>query len=61
MTASGLKDRVVIVTGGVAGIGRAVALRFAEEGARVACWDVTDQGADDLLKEIANEAGKDCS
>ena len=58
MTASGLKDRVVIVTGGVAGIGRAVALRFAEEGARVACWDVIDQGADDLLKEIAERGGE---
>jgi 3-oxoacyl-[acyl-carrier protein] reductase len=35
-----MKDRVVIVTGGAAGIGRATARRFAQDGARVAVWDV---------------------
>jgi 3-oxoacyl-[acyl-carrier protein] reductase len=35
-----MKDKVVIVTGGAAGIGRATARRFAEGGARVAVWDV---------------------
>ncbi len=37
-----LKDRVVIVTGGASGIGLATARRFAEEGARVATWDVKE-------------------
>ncbi|HTP84614.1 MAG TPA: 3-oxoacyl-ACP reductase FabG [Alphaproteobacteria bacterium] len=37
-----LKDRVVIVTGGAAGIGLATARRFAQEGCRVASWDVKD-------------------
>src|SRR5262245_11230686 len=37
-----MKDRVVIVTGAAAGIGLATARRFAEEGCRVASWDVKE-------------------
>jgi 3-oxoacyl-[acyl-carrier protein] reductase len=46
MIETGLKDKVVIVTGAAAGIGRATARRFAEEGCRVASWDVTDGQAE---------------
>jgi 3-oxoacyl-[acyl-carrier protein] reductase len=42
MIETGLQDRVVIVTGAASGIGKATARRFAEEGCRVASWDVEE-------------------
>src|ERR1700687_3793662 len=45
MIETGLRNKVVIVTGAAAGIGRATARRFAQEGCRVAAWDVRDGDA----------------
>ena len=42
MIDTGLNAKVVIVTGAAAGIGLATARRFAQEGCRVASWDVRD-------------------
>ena len=58
MIETGLKERVVIVTGAAAGIGRATALRFAAEGARVAAWDVSDRGADELVEQLGAAGGE---
>ena len=48
----GLQDKVVIVTGGAAGIGRATAMRFAEEGARVSIWDVNAEAGAATLADL---------
>jgi 3-oxoacyl-[acyl-carrier protein] reductase len=42
MIETGLQGKVVIVTGAAAGIGKATAARFAQEGCHVASWDVRD-------------------
>lgn len=55
---SGLREKVVVITGAGAGIGRATALRFAEEGARIAAWDVSDKAAAQLESAIKWAGGE---
>ena len=57
---TGLGGKVVIVTGAAAGIGKATALAFAGEGARVAAWDVVDTGADGLVAQLRAAGGDAC-
>ncbi len=45
MIETGLRDKVVIVTGAAAGIGQATAQRFAQEGCHVAAWDIKEGAA----------------
>jgi len=47
-----LKDKVVLVTGGARGIGKAIALRFAQEGCDIAIGDVEVQEAENTRTEI---------
>ncbi len=54
----GLKDKVVIVTGGAGGIGAAVCRRFGEAGAQVAVFDINQDAAEKVAGEIRDAGGK---
>lgn len=58
MIETGLRDKVVIVTGAAAGIGRATATAFAGEGARVGAWDVDDKNSEELVQELTAAGGE---
>ena len=52
----GLKDKVVIVTGGAHGIGKAYCSSFAKAGARVVIADIDKPGAEAAASEIGAQA-----
>ncbi len=51
-----LQDKVVIVTGGAAGIGRATAAAFEREGATAVVWDMTTEPKIDVTSRESVEA-----
>jgi NAD(P)-dependent dehydrogenase (short-subunit alcohol dehydrogenase family) len=51
-----LDGRVAVVTGGASGIGRATALRFLAEGARVVVGDLNSDGGNALAAEVGDQA-----
>ena len=53
-----LSDRVAIVTGGARGIGRAIALKFADEGCSVVVSDISMKEANDTILEITGKSNK---
>ena len=54
-----LSDKVAVVTGGASGIGRALCLRFAQEGARaVVVADQNEAGAEAVAAEVAGAGSR---
>jgi 3-oxoacyl-[acyl-carrier protein] reductase len=51
-----LKDRVALITGGAAGIGKATAQRFVEEGAHVVICDVNTEAGQAAVTELGPNA-----
>jgi NADP-dependent 3-hydroxy acid dehydrogenase YdfG len=52
------QDRVVVVTGASAGVGRAVARAFGQQGARVALIARTEEALEDAAREIERAGGE---
>jgi 3-oxoacyl-[acyl-carrier protein] reductase len=53
-----LENRIALVTGGGSGIGRAIALLFAEEGARVVVNDVKREAAEKTVEAMGGARGR---
>jgi 3-oxoacyl-[acyl-carrier protein] reductase len=51
-----MQEKVVLVTGGAAGIGKATALRFAEEGALVVICDLNEAVGHETVKLLGEKA-----
>ena len=53
-----LKDKVAVITGGGRGIGKTIALRYAEEGAKLLLPDINMDWAEATVKEIKAKGGE---
>jgi len=54
---TGLKDKIIIVTGGSSGVGRASAIIFAAQGARVIIGDMNQIGGEETVAIVRAQGG----
>ena len=52
-----LNGRVAVVTGAGSGMGRSMALRLAEDNARIAIWDINAAGAEETARMVRDAGG----
>jgi NAD(P)-dependent dehydrogenase (short-subunit alcohol dehydrogenase family) len=52
-----LQDHIAVVTGAASGIGRAIALGYAREGARIVLLDINERAAAEAAREIRDGSG----
>ena len=50
--------KTIIITGAASGIGRAIALIFAREGANVVCADINEKGTGETAAEVNRKGSK---
>jgi 3-oxoacyl-[acyl-carrier protein] reductase len=53
-----LSDRIAIITGGARGIGRAITLKFTEQGCKTVIADVRPDEAEETLKQVSAKNGE---
>jgi len=53
-----LENKVAIVTGASSGIGEAIAIKLAEEGAKVVVSDINEEGGQKVVEQIKNNGGE---
>ncbi len=53
-----LENKVAIITGGGSGIGKAISLLYAKEGAKVVVSDISEKGGNETVAEIKSAKGE---
>ena len=55
-----LDNKIAIITGGAAGIGKATATLFAQEGAKVVVWDLDEIRGNEIVNELTSKGLTAC-